>query len=65
MKTAVDRMNLFMRDLIEKRRTEMAHKAPERTDILSAMIKSSESEGKFRMDDSELVSLRIVAALAA
>nr|BAL05101.1 cytochrome P450 [Phanerodontia chrysosporium] len=55
LKTAVDRMNLFMRELIEKRRAEMAQKAPERTDILSAMIKSSESEGKFSMDDSELV----------
>ncbi|GJE92705.1 cytochrome P450 [Phanerochaete sordida] len=55
LESAVDRMNAFMRQLIEKRRMEMARGEPEKTDILSAMIKSSESDGKFTMEDSELV----------
>lgn len=44
-----------MRGLVEKRRQELLSSGSSEADILSLMIKSSLDDGKFTMDESELV----------
>lgn len=47
----------YMHDLIEARRRELTAGGVSSNDVLSLMIQASENEGKYAMDDSELVSI--------
>ena len=50
----------FMGHMIQSRRQELASGASPGSDVLSLMIESAESEGKFSMSDEELVGVHLI-----
>ena len=50
----------FMGHMIQNRRQELASGASPGSDVLSLMIQSAESEGKFSMTDEELVGVHLI-----